>query len=203
MHVVCSYPVKCTWIKVVKAWNSIGCHSSQRRMSKSITPRQTKPTRATSTKHAKMCTQPNQNQSLLKHPIVCPSMVRKIKTSSYDTCGPIFSDQTGQFPTRSQQGSKYIIVMVEINNNAIIVEPMKSRASSLQQTCQPAQTSRHNSQEACAWQQIVREHEESHPRPPQVQNGIVSTRMSQMQCNRWRNSKLQISLSQCPCRHSN
>jgi hypothetical protein len=39
----------------------------------------------------------------------------------------MFSDQTGQFPTRSQRGNKYIMVMVEIDSNAILVEPMKSR----------------------------------------------------------------------------
>jgi hypothetical protein len=39
----------------------------------------------------------------------------------------MFSDQTGQFPTRSQSGNKYIIVLVEINRNAILVEPMRSR----------------------------------------------------------------------------
>jgi hypothetical protein len=39
----------------------------------------------------------------------------------------MFSDQTGQFPTRSQRGNKYIMVLVEIDSNAILVEPMKSR----------------------------------------------------------------------------
>jgi hypothetical protein len=42
-------------------------------------------------------------------------------------CKTMFSDQTGQFPTQSQQGNKYIIVMVEIDSNAILIEPMKSR----------------------------------------------------------------------------
>jgi hypothetical protein len=39
----------------------------------------------------------------------------------------MFFNQTGQFPTRSQQGNKYIMVMVKIDSNAILVEPMKSR----------------------------------------------------------------------------
>ena len=39
----------------------------------------------------------------------------------------IFLDQTGKFPKRSQRGYKYIMVMVEIDRNAILVEPMKSR----------------------------------------------------------------------------
>jgi hypothetical protein len=39
----------------------------------------------------------------------------------------MFSNQTGQFPTRSQQGNKYIMGMGEINSNVILVEPMKCR----------------------------------------------------------------------------
>jgi hypothetical protein len=39
----------------------------------------------------------------------------------------MFSNQTGQFPTQSLQGTKYIMVMVEINSNAILMEPMKNR----------------------------------------------------------------------------
>jgi hypothetical protein len=46
---------------------------------------------------------------------------------TYDARETIFSDQTGQFPTQSQKGNKYIMVMVEIDSNAILVEPMKSR----------------------------------------------------------------------------
>lgn len=46
---------------------------------------------------------------------------------TYDVRETIFSDQTGQFPTQSQKGNKYIMVMVEIDSNAILVEPMKSR----------------------------------------------------------------------------
>ncbi len=37
-----------------------------------------------------------------------------------------FSNQTGQFPIRSLHGNKYIMVMVEIDSNAILVEPMKN-----------------------------------------------------------------------------
>ena len=38
----------------------------------------------------------------------------------------MFFNQTVQFPTQSQQGNKYIMEMVEIDRNAILVEPMKS-----------------------------------------------------------------------------
>ncbi len=53
--------------------------------------------------------------------------VRDIYTTMYDVCKTIFLDQTEQFPTCSQSGNKYIMVLVKINSNAILVEPMKSR----------------------------------------------------------------------------
>ena len=53
--------------------------------------------------------------------------VRDVYTETYMVRETMFSDQTGQFPTHSQRGSEYIMVMVEINSNTILVEPMKSR----------------------------------------------------------------------------
>jgi len=47
--------------------------------------------------------------------------------STYNTRGTSFSDQTGQFPKQSKCGHKYIRVLVEIDSNAILVEPMQSQ----------------------------------------------------------------------------
>jgi hypothetical protein len=47
-------------------------------------------------------------------------------TQMYMVRKNMFSNQTGQFPTRSLQGNKYIMVMVGINRNAILVKPMKN-----------------------------------------------------------------------------
>ena len=52
---------------------------------------------------------------------------RNIFTAVYNVRDAMFSDRTGQFPTRSLTGNKYIMVMVNINSNGILVEPMKSR----------------------------------------------------------------------------
>jgi hypothetical protein len=53
--------------------------------------------------------------------------VRDIYMTMYDVRETMFSDQTGQFPMRLQSGNKYIMVLVEINSNAILVVPMKNR----------------------------------------------------------------------------
>ena len=42
-------------------------------------------------------------------------------TKVYDVRNTVFSYQTGKFPTRLQIGNKYIIVLVEIDSNAILV----------------------------------------------------------------------------------
>ncbi len=53
--------------------------------------------------------------------------VRDIYTTMYDVRETMFLDQTGRFPTRLQSSNKYIMVLVVIDSNAILVEPMKSR----------------------------------------------------------------------------
>ena len=50
----------------------------------------------------------------------------EVYTRVYIVRKTVFSDQTGQFPTRSQRGNKYIMVMVEIYINAILFEPIKN-----------------------------------------------------------------------------
>ena len=53
--------------------------------------------------------------------------IRDVYTKVYNVRETIFSDQTGQFPKRSARGNKYVMVLVEIDSNAILVAPMKSR----------------------------------------------------------------------------
>ena len=50
---------------------------------------------------------------------------RDVYNKVYEVCNTVFSYQTGQFPTRSQQGNKYIMVMVETDSNAIMVETIE------------------------------------------------------------------------------
>ncbi len=53
--------------------------------------------------------------------------VHDVFTQMYMVWETMFSDQTGQFPTQSLQGNKYIMVMVELDSNTILVKPMKNR----------------------------------------------------------------------------
>ncbi len=64
---------------------------------------------------------------LAKYPKMRGKKVQDIYISTYKVRKTTFSNQTGQFLTRSKSGNKYIMIMVEINSSAILVEPMKSR----------------------------------------------------------------------------
>jgi len=140
MHAVCGYPVKSTWLKAIKTGNYVGWpmlnertvpkyypktiktvkgHLSQMRKNVCSTKAKTAPLETCDTSH-------------LHGKKVCD-----VYTETYMVHETMFSDQTGQFPMRSQRGNKYIMVMVEINSNAILVEPIAT-----------AEASRHCSQEA-------------------------------------------------------
>ena len=47
-------------------------------------------------------------------------------TSVYKLSNTVFYYQIEQFPTRSQQGNKYIMVVVETDSNEILVKPIKN-----------------------------------------------------------------------------
>ena len=53
--------------------------------------------------------------------------MRNVYTKAYDVHNTVFPNQTGQFPIRSKQGNKYIMIMVEIERNTLLVEPLKNR----------------------------------------------------------------------------
>ena len=41
--------------------------------------------------------------------------------------GTIYTDQIGQFPSTSRSGNKYVMVIVAIDSNTILVNPLKNR----------------------------------------------------------------------------
>jgi hypothetical protein len=130
MHAVCGYPVKSTSIKAIKASNYIGwpmlteCNVNKYYPETSETPKghmnqMHKNVRSTKAERTPLETCDTSQLHSKK--------VRDIYTTMYDVHETMFSDQTGQFPTRSQSGNKYIMVLVKIDSNAILVELMKRR----------------------------------------------------------------------------
>jgi hypothetical protein len=57
-----------------------------------------------------------------------PQHTHKVYTTITDINGKIYTDLTGRFPTTSSKGNKYILVLYEYDGNAILAEPMKTKA---------------------------------------------------------------------------
>ena len=126
MHAVCGYPVKSTWMKAVAAGNYIGWPLLTVKNVNKYYPEtnETSMGHLNQTRKNVRSTRPLEmsNTTMLQG-----KKMRGVYISIYNTRETIFTDQTGQFPTRLQRGNKYIMVMVEIDSNAILVEPMTSR----------------------------------------------------------------------------
>ena len=67
---------------------------------------------------------------IAEYPKMKGKKVQDVYIKTYNVCETMFSDQTGQFLTRSKRGNKYIMIMVEIDSSAILVKPMKSQKDS-------------------------------------------------------------------------
>ena len=129
MHTICGYPVKSMWLKAIKVGNYVSWPMLMERNVQKYYPEATKTAKGhfnqtrknvRSTKEwpvpFKTC-----NTSQLHGKKVC-----NVYTKPYKVCKTMFSNQMGQFPTRSQRGNKYIMVMVKIDSNAVLVVPIKS-----------------------------------------------------------------------------
>ena len=129
MHVVCGYPVKSTWIKAIKSGNYIGwpmlteLNVAKYYLDTTVTPnghlRQSR--KNVRSNKPKLTPLEVPNKSTLQE-----QKVHKVYTNVYNVRNTVFSNQTEQLPTLSQQGNKYIMVMVETDSNAILVKPIKS-----------------------------------------------------------------------------
>ena len=130
MHSVCGYPVKYTWVKAIKAGKFTGWPMLNKRNVANYYPETTKTPKGhlnqtrKNVRSTKPKTKPFEKTDALT---LRGKKVRDVYTKVYDVRKTVFSDQTGQFPTRSNRGNKYIMFMVEIDSNAILVEPIKNR----------------------------------------------------------------------------
>jgi hypothetical protein len=132
MHAVCSYPMKSTWLKAIKAGNFTGWPLLNERNVNKYYPDTAK------TPKGHMNQKRKNLYSTKRQPFeICNAAFhlrgkkeQDVFMKTYNVRETIFSDQTGQYPTTSQRGNKYIMVLVEIDSNTILVEPMKSQNDS-------------------------------------------------------------------------
>eukprot|EP00804_Cyclotella_cryptica_P002417 CCRYP_004116-RA/>CCRYP_004116-RA protein AED:0.40 eAED:0.40 QI:0/-1/0/1/-1/1/1/0/271 len=84
--------------------------------------------RGTSTRPTKMFAPPNgSNPSRNYSQTNSGAAKNAASTKVYNTRETIFTDQTSKFPTRSQTGHQYIMIMVKIDSSTILIEPIKNR----------------------------------------------------------------------------
>eukprot|EP00804_Cyclotella_cryptica_P014936 CCRYP_000554-RA/>CCRYP_000554-RA protein AED:0.35 eAED:0.35 QI:0/-1/0/1/-1/1/1/0/425 len=129
MHALCGYPSSPPGSRPSKPAISSDGHCSPPATCKNTSQRQWKLRKGTSTNAARTSGLPNRNRF--------PSKPSSLPNSSAQTTrrvhtrlryrDTIFSDQTGQFPHRSSSGNHYLMVMVDIDSSAILVEPIKNR----------------------------------------------------------------------------
>ena len=129
MHAVWRYTVKSTCIKATKAGNYIGWLMLTGRNVARSYPETNKTPKGHLNQSRKNVSSTKPKRTPLEVPKTATLQghkVRDVHISVYEVRNTVFSDQTGHIPTRSQRGNKYIMVMVEIDSNAIIVEPINS-----------------------------------------------------------------------------
>jgi hypothetical protein len=130
MHAVCEYPVKSTWMRTIRAGSYVGWPMLTEQNVSKYYPvldetlkghmnQARKNVRSTKAKRAPL--------ELAEYPEMRGKKVQDIYISTYEVRKTTFSDQTGQFSTRSKSVNKYIMIMVEIDSSVILVKPMKSR----------------------------------------------------------------------------
>ena len=140
MHAVCGYPVKSTWVKAVQAGNFVGWPMLNVRNVKKYYPETSetpkghmaqtrKNVRSTKSKPFEECNTEKLFKRKKRDVYIKIYDVEEFRTTRLpkEIRNTIYSDQTGQFLKVSLRKNKYIMVMVEIDSNAILVEPMKSR----------------------------------------------------------------------------
>ena len=126
MHAVCGYPVKSTWLKAIAAGNFIGWPLINVQNVKKYYPETTETPKG----HLYQTCKNVRSTNVLETSDATTLKGKKAQDKGihvYNVRETIFSDQIGKFPKQSQRGYKFIMVMVEIDSNAILVEPMKSR----------------------------------------------------------------------------
>jgi hypothetical protein len=128
MHTVCGYPVKSTWLKAVKAGNYIGWPLLTKQTVRKYYPETTEMPKGHLNQARKnvRSTEPKPIEEIHSNQLR-GKKVKDIYVKVYDVCETVFTDQTGQFPTRSQSMNKYIMVMVDADSSGILVEPIKNR----------------------------------------------------------------------------
>ena len=136
MHASLGYPMAATWLKACRAGNLVGFPFADVKYIRKYFPENDE------TAAGHMQRQRANVRSTRKAPVPLETIDTTALTGKkdgdvyikvYEAKETLYTDQTGRFPVASRSGNRYIMVMVEVDSNAILVEPMKSRRDSKMQ----------------------------------------------------------------------
>ena len=136
MHAACGYPAKSTWIKAIRKGNYAGwpllsvenVHAHYPETDETPMGCLNQSQANVRSTRRKRLPLPEATEEELKRLVgkkerdVCVKII-----DTHDMKNTIYSDQTGKFPVRARSGNRYIMVMVEIDSNYVLVQPMKNR----------------------------------------------------------------------------
>jgi hypothetical protein len=136
------FPTKPLWLKAIKnkqyaswlslTWEAVNKHFPESEETLKGHGRKTR-SGLQSTKIPAQMDNNNKDNTKATH-FPCPLIKQKeaiIRTFdlSNETERLMYTDQTGQFPTKSSRSHQYVMVLIKIDSNAILVEAMKYRAT--------------------------------------------------------------------------
>ena len=130
MHAVCGYPVKSTWMKAIRnnhyvGWPLLTVGNVEKHFPETVeTPRGHMNKLPAGIRPTKPEPLPEPKEADLKRAF--NKKERDVYIHIWDEKGTVYSDQPGKFPVRSTRGYRYQIIMVHIDSNAILVEPMQN-----------------------------------------------------------------------------
>lgn len=119
LHRTCFSPTVSTWIDAIAA----GFFATWPGLTVDLVRKHLPPSEATTLGHMRQTYQ--NTRSTQPKTESCSNLVY---AATFQPTGHIYSDQTGRFPHTSSRGNKYIMIVYDYDSNAILAEPMKSKA---------------------------------------------------------------------------
>ncbi len=149
-HVAAGFPTKPSWLKAIKnkqyaswpglTWEAVNKHFLESKETLKSHGRKTR-SRLRSTKIPAQINNYDKDNTKATH-FPCPLIKQKeaiirIYNLSNEAERMMYTNQTGQFPTKSSRGHQYMIVLIKINRNTILVKGMKNHTTGdMIQACQ-------------------------------------------------------------------
>ena len=128
LHAAAGFPTKLTWLKAIRAgnyesWPMITVKNVNKYFPESKETQKGHMRQTREGVRSKKIKESNEENV----PVTPVQKERDIMIKTYKMRELIATDQTGKFPITSSRGSKYIMVMCEIDGNAILIATMKNR----------------------------------------------------------------------------